>query len=62
MGGSCRDTQLFRVLSDTLISWSAGDTMEQLWPKAVHHQIRAKATVGRDQMGGREIVGRSISK
>ena len=52
---------MLRVLSDTLISWSAGIILEHLWPKAVHRQIRAKATIDRDQMGGREmLVGASV--
>ena len=36
------DIQLFCVLSDILISWSAGIRMEWMWPKAFHRQIHAK--------------------
>ena len=38
----CRDIQLFRVLLNTLISWSACVRMERIWPNAVHHQMHAK--------------------
>ena len=62
VGSSCRNIQLFRVLSDTLISWSAGVRMEQLWPKAVHHQIRAKQSLVRIRwVVGRWLVGASVS-
>ena len=38
----CRDIQLFRVLLDTLISWSTRVRMERIWPNAVHRQIHTK--------------------
>ena len=56
------DIQLFHVLSDTLISWSAGVRMERLWPKAVHSQIHAKQPlVGIRWVVGRWLVRASVS-
>ena len=57
------DIHLFCVLSDTLVSWSAGIRMEQLWPKAVHRQIHAKQPLDWIRwVVGRYLVGASVSK
>ena len=62
MGGSCRDIQLFRVFIGhihQLVRWcQKGVNVVKDCPPP----DTCKATVGRDQMGGREIIGRSISK
>ena len=51
------DLQLFRVLSDT--SWSAGVSIESMAKGCPPPDTCSRATVYRDQMGGREIVGQS---
>ena len=62
VGSSCRNIQLFSVLSDTLISWSAGIITEQLWPKAVHRQIPASQLLVRIRwVVGRWLVRASVS-
>ena len=48
------------MLSDTLIGWSAGVSIESMAKDCPPTDTRLRATVCQDQMGGREIVGRSI--
>ena len=50
------------MFSDTLISWSAGVRCKDVATGCPPPDTRSRATVYRDQMGGREIVGQSTSK